>query len=70
MIKSLVVAAALTIGLAGYAVAQEAAPTAGAPATMPMEHHHHHHHYHHHHHHHHHHMHHEMAPAAPEAPKS
>jgi len=36
MIKSLVVAAALTIGLAGYAVAQEAAP---APAA-PMEHHH------------------------------
>ena len=35
MIKSLVVAAALTIGLAGYAVAQEAAPAAGAPAGAP-----------------------------------
>ena len=32
MIKSLVAAAAVTIGLAGYAVAQEAAP---APAPTP-----------------------------------
>jgi ABC-type nickel/cobalt efflux system permease component RcnA len=72
MIKSLVVAAALTIGLAGYAVAQEATPAAPM-AAAPMKQHHHYHHYHHHHHyyHHHHHMHHEMAPAAPTgAPKS
>ena len=77
MIKSLVAAAALTIGLAGYAIAQEAAP--GAPAGAepmaakpPMHHHmHHHHHQMHHHVHHHHHHHHNMAaPApAPEAPK-
>jgi hypothetical protein len=69
MIKSIVVAAALTIGFAGYAVAQETvtgapAGTASVNAEPPM--HHHHHHHHHHYHHHHHHM---MAPA-PEAPKS
>ena len=44
MIKSLVTAAALTIGLAGYAVAQDAAP-------MGHETHHHHHHHEHHYHH-------------------
>ena len=72
MIKTLVIAAALSLGLAGYAVAQET--TTGAPAgTAPMTaeppmHHHHQHHHHHHHHHWHHHMH-EMAPApAPAAP--
>jgi hypothetical protein len=32
MIKSLLAAAALTFGLAGAAVAQEAAPPPGAPA--------------------------------------
>jgi fatty acid desaturase len=72
MIKSLVVAAALTIGLAGYAFAQETvtgapAGTASVNAEPPMMHMHHHMH-----HHHHHHMHHDMAApmAAPaEAPK-
>ena len=59
MIKTLLAAAALTIGLAGYAVAQEAAPPPAAPMAHEM----------HHHHHHHHHMHHEMAAPAPEAPK-
>jgi hypothetical protein len=75
MIKSLVAAAALTIGLAGYAFAQETAP--GAPAgtapmtPAPMMHMHHHMH-HHHHMHRTHHMHHGRAApmAAPaEAPK-
>jgi len=65
MIKTLAAAAVLSLGLAGYAVAQEAAP-APAPMAEPM-HHHHHHHYVHHHHHHHHHMHH-MAPEAAPAP--
>jgi hypothetical protein len=73
MIKTLAAAAVLSLGLAGYAVAQET--TTGAPAgtasvnhepPTPM-HHHHHHHYVHHHHHHHHHMHH-MAPEAAPAP--
>jgi hypothetical protein len=73
MIKTLAAAAVLSLGLAGYAVAQETAP--GAPAgtasvnaepPTPM-HHHHHHHYVHHHHHHHHHMDH-MAPEAAPAP--
>ena len=60
MIKILIGAAVLTIGLAGYAVAQEAAPapSAGAPATSTAPaaptttttHHHRHHHHHHHHH--------------------
>jgi hypothetical protein len=76
MIKTLVTAAALSLGLAGYALAQETAPgapagTAPATAEPPMvEHHHHHHHHHHHiyHHHHHHHMAPEAAPAAPAAP--
>ena len=81
MIKSLVAAAALTIGLAGYAFAQETVP--GAPAgTAPMTPapgtpvpvpgmtpapmgSHMHHHVHHHHHHH---SHHDMAAPA-EAPK-
>ena len=36
MIKSLVAAAALTIGLAGYAVAQEAAPARPPPLRWPM----------------------------------
>jgi hypothetical protein len=65
MIKTLAAAAVLSLGLAGYAVAQE---PAAAPAA-PMEHHHHHHH---HHHVMHHHMHHHAAkPMAPaEAPKS
>jgi hypothetical protein len=74
MIKTLAAAAVLSLGLAGYAVAQETttgAPAGTAPMTAepPM---HHHHHHHHHVYHHHHHMHHEMAPApaAPEAPKS
>ena len=78
MIKTLAAAAVLSLGLAGYAVAQDttaAPPGAMAPATgetaAPMEHHHHHHH-HHHPWHHHHHMHHvapEAAPApAPAAP--
>jgi len=73
MIKSLVAAAALTVGLAGYALAQETT-TGAAPGTAPMtaeppmhHHHHHHHHYHHHHWHHHHHMH-ETAPAPAPAP--
>jgi hypothetical protein len=61
MIKTLAAAAVLSLGLAGYAVAQETAP--GSPAgtasvnaepPMPMHHHHHHHYVHHHHHHHHH----------------
>jgi hypothetical protein len=71
MIKSLVVAAVLSLGLAGYAVAQET--TTGAPAGTAsvnheppgpgsMMHHHHHHHYVHHHHHPH------MAPAPDAAP--
>ena len=34
MTKNLVVAAALTVGLAGYAVAQEAAPA--APGARPL----------------------------------
>ena len=37
MFKTLAVAAAVTVGLAGYAVAQEAAPA--APAAAPTEHH-------------------------------
>lgn len=72
MIKTLAAAAALSLGFAGYALAQETAPAAPAPSAAPMEHHHHyhHHHWHHHHWHHHHHMHHEAAPAsAPAAPK-
>ena len=70
MIKTLVIAAALSFGLAGYAVAQDTttgAPAGTAPMTAepPM---HHHHHHHHHHSPSHHHMH-EMAPApAPAAP--
>jgi hypothetical protein len=57
MIKSLVIAASVSLGLAGYAVAQET--TTGAPAGTasvnheppgPMVHHHHHHHHVHHHH--------------------
>ena len=77
MIKSLAVAAALTIGLAGYAFAQNTitgapagtapeTPAPGTPAPMGSEMHHHHHHHHHHHMHHH-----KAAPmAAPaEAPK-
>ncbi len=61
MTKSLLAAAALTIGLAGAAVAQEAAPPgapgqeAGPAPEMHM-------------HHHHHHMHHEMAAPPPGAP--
>lgn len=71
MIKTLAAAAVLSLGLAGYAMAQATvtgAPEGTAPETAePM--HHHHHHHHHHHYHHHHHMHHEMAPApAPAAP--
>src|SRR5208282_1967337 len=62
MIKSFVTAAALTIGLAGYAWSQEAAPAAPTAPVQETHHHHHHHHWWHHHHHHHH-MHHEMAPA-------
>jgi hypothetical protein len=70
MIKTLAAAAVFSLGLAGYAVAQEATP---APAAAPTEHHHHwhHHHWHHNHWHHHHwhHHHHEAAPAAaPAAP--
>ena len=68
MIKSLVAAAVLSLGLAGYAVAQETAPAAPAGTATataePMHHHHHHHHHHWHHHWHHHHMHSEAAPAA------
>jgi hypothetical protein len=71
MIKSHVVAAVVSLGLAGYAVAQET--TTGAPAGTasvnheppgpgPTMHRHHHHHYVHHHHHHH------MAPAPEAAP--
>ena len=71
MIKSLVVAAVVSLGLAGYAVAQET--TTGAPAgTASVNHeppgpvgHHHHHYFHHHHWHHHHHH---MAPAPEAAP--
>jgi hypothetical protein len=70
MIKTLAAAAILSLGLAGYAVAQETAPGSPAgtasvnaePPTAGEHHHHHHHHYVHHHHHHHHHHH-----AAPEA---
>jgi hypothetical protein len=70
MIKTLAAAAVLSLGLAGYAVAQETAPgspagTASVNAEPPMTHHHHHH-YVHHHHHHHHHMH--AAPMAAPAP--
>jgi hypothetical protein len=61
MIKSLMIAAVVSLGLAGYAVAQET--TTGAPAGTASVNHeppgpvgHHHHHYVHHHHHHHHHM--------------
>jgi hypothetical protein len=68
MIKTLAAAAVLSLGLAGYAVAQET--TTGAPAGTasvnhepPMTGMHHHHH--HHHHHHMHHMHHEAPMAAP-----
>ena len=60
MIKTLAAAAVLSLGLAGYAMAQDtpaAAPAAPAPMAEPMHHHHHHHHYHHHHMHH-------MAPEA------
>ena len=71
MIKSLVIAAVVSLGLAGYAVAQET--TTGAPAgTASVNHeppgpvgHHHHHYFHHHHWHHHHHH---MAPAPEAAP--
>ena len=67
MIKTLAAAAVLSLGLAGYAMAQDA--PAAAPMAAPM---HHHHHHHHHHHVTHHHMHHHAAkPMAPaEAPKS
>jgi hypothetical protein len=77
MIKSIVAAAVLTIGLAGYAVAQETttgAPAGEAPMTQepaPMAPHHHvvHHHVMHHVHHHVHHMahHNHMMAPAPEA---
>jgi hypothetical protein len=69
MIKTLAAAAVLSLGLAGYAMAQEPA-AAPAPMAAPM--HHHHHHYVHHHHVTHHHVHHHAAkPMAPaEAPKS
>jgi hypothetical protein len=56
VIKTLVTAAVLSLGLAGYAVAQETvtgapAGTASVNAEPPMHHHHHHHwHWHHHHH--------------------
>jgi hypothetical protein len=71
MIKSLVVAAVVSLGLAGYAVAQET--TTGAPAGTASVNHeppgpvgrHHHHYFHHHHWHHHHHH---MAPAPEAAP--
>jgi hypothetical protein len=72
VIKTLVTAAVLSLGLGGYAFAQSTitgAPAGTAPVTAePMSHHHHHHHWHWHHHHHH--MH-EMAPApaAPAAPQ-
>jgi hypothetical protein len=73
MIKSLVVAAVVSFGLAGYAVAQET--TTGAPAGTASVNHeppgpmvHHHHHYVHHHHWHWHHHHHHMAPAPEAAP--
>jgi hypothetical protein len=78
MIKTLAAAAIFSLGLAGYAVAQETspgAPAGNAPVTqeppgpggaMPMMHHHHHHHHYMHHHHHHHHHH--MAPMAAPAP--
>lgn len=53
MIKTLAVAAVLSLGIAGYAVAQET--TTGAPAGTasvnhepPVVHRHHHHHHHHH----------------------
>ena len=62
MIKTLAAAAVLSLGLAGYAMAQDT--PAAAPMAEPM---HHHHHHHHHYHHHHHHMHH-MAPKAAPAP--
>ena len=67
MIKTLAAAAVLSLGLAGYAIFQDA--PAAAPMAAPM---HHHHHHHHHHHVTHHHMHHHAAkPMAPaEAPKS
>ncbi|HEY3624409.1 MAG TPA: hypothetical protein VGL12_18800 [Roseiarcus sp.] len=67
MIKSLVAAAVLSLGLTGYALAQSTitgAPAGTAPETaepMAVHHHHHHHHYHHHHMHH-------MAPEAAPAP--
>jgi hypothetical protein len=75
VIKTLVTAAVLSLGLGGYAFAQSTitgAPAGTVPVTAePMSHHHHHHH-HWHWHHHHHHMH-EMAPApvpaAPAAPQ-
>jgi hypothetical protein len=84
MIKSLVLAAAVTIGLASYAIAQETSPGAPAgnapitqeppaPAAPAMHHHMHHYHHHMHHYarHYHHPMHHNMATSAPapEAPK-
>jgi hypothetical protein len=69
MIKALTAAAVLSLGLSGYALAQETtpgSPAGNAPVTAepptPMMHHHHHHH-----HHHYHHMHH-MAPEAAPAP--
>lgn len=65
MIKTIAAAAVLSLGLAGYALAEDAA----APMAAPMEHHHHHVH-----HHYHHHMmhtsHHHATKMAPEAPKS
>jgi hypothetical protein len=69
MIKTIGIAAVLSLGLVGYAFAQATvtgAPAGTAPETAePMTHHHHHHH---HWHWHHHHMH-VMAPApAPMAP--
>jgi hypothetical protein len=64
MVKIITAAAVLSLGLAGYAVAQET--TTGAPAGTasvnhepPVVHHHHHHHHHHIHH---------MAPEAAPAP--
>jgi hypothetical protein len=64
MIKTIAAAAVLSLGLAGYAYAEDAAPAA---APMHHVHHHVHHHYHHHamHHTSHHHASHKMAPAAP-----
>ena len=44
MIKTLAAAAVLSLGLAGYAVAQEPAAAPAAPMAAPMHHHHHHHH--------------------------